>query len=148
MTHTRRSAVLTLEGAGAALSAALAHAAEHDLRMNIAVVDTGGALLTFARMDGAFVHSGPIAIDKARTTAGFGGSPTAGLYEALSQEDAVIRGIGNRPGVAAFGGGVPITVDGELVGAIGASGGSAEEDEQVAAAGAAAVVTGPLPDNV
>ena len=148
MSHTRRSAVLTREGAGAPLSAALAHATEHGLRMNIAVVDTGGALLTFARMDGAFAHSGPIAIDKACTTVGFGGAPTAGLYEALAGEDAVIRGIGNRPGVAAFGGGVPIRVDGELVGAIGASGGSAEEDEQVAAAGAAAVVTGPLPDNV
>lgn len=139
MSHTRRSAVLTLEGAGAALAAALAHATERGLRMNIAVVDPGGALLTFARMDGAFAHSGPIAIDKARTVAGFGGAPTAGLYEALAGEDAVIRGIANRPGVAAFGGGVPIHVDGELVGAIGASGGSAEEDAQVASAGAAAV---------
>ncbi|WP_338749429.1 GlcG/HbpS family heme-binding protein [Janibacter alittae] len=141
MDHVRSSAVLTLAGARAALDAALAHATEHGLRMNIAVVDTGGSLLAFARMDGAFVHSGPIAIDKACTTVGFGGAPTARLYEALAGEDAVIRGIGNRPGVAAFGGGVPIHVEGELVGAIGASGGSAQEDEQVAAAGAAAVAT-------
>lgn len=139
MEHVRSSAALTLSGAGAALDAALRHATDHDLRMNVAVVDPGGVLLTFVRMDGAFAHSGPIAIDKARTTVGFGGAPTADLYAALSQEDAVIRGIGNRPGVAAFGGAVPILVDGELVGAIGASGGSAEEDAEVAAAGAAAI---------
>lgn len=140
MDHVRPSAVLTLAGARAALDAALAHAQGQDLRMNIAVVDPGGVLLAFARMDGAFAHSGPIAIDKARTTVGFGGAATADLYAALSREDAVIRGIGNRPGVAAFGGAVPVRVDGELVGAIGASGGSATEDEQVASAGAAAVV--------
>ena len=139
MEHVRTSAALTLTGARAALDAALAHAGDHDLRMNIAVVDPGGVLLSFARMDGAFAHSGPIAIDKARTTVGFGGAPTADLYTALAQEDAVIRGIGNRPGVAAFGGAVPILVRGELVGAIGASGGSAQEDAEVAAAGAAAV---------
>ena len=102
--HTRGSAVLTLEGAEAALAAALAHAREHDLRMNVAVVDPGGTLLAFARMDGAFAASGEIAIDKARTVVRFGGAPTSGLYEALVGEDAVIRGIGNRPGVAAFGG--------------------------------------------
>lgn len=139
MDHVRTSAALTLAGARAALDAALAHAHARDLRMNIAVVDPGGVLLAFARMDGAFAHSGDIAIDKARTSVGFGGAPTADLYAALSQEDAVIRGIGNRPGVAAFGGAVPIRVEGRLVGAIGASGGSAEEDAQVAAAGEAAV---------
>lgn len=139
MEHVRASAALTLAGARAALDSALAHALENGLRMNIAVVDPGGVLLSFARMDGAFAHSGPIAIDKARTTVGFGGAPTADLYSALAGEDAVIRGIGNRPGVAAFGGGVPIRVDGELVGAIGASGGSAEEDAAVATAGAAVV---------
>lgn len=139
MEHVRTSAVLTLAGARAALDAALAHAQSNDLRMNVAVVDPGGALLAFARMDGAFANSGPIAIDKARTTVGFGGAPTADLYTALAGEDAVIRGIANRPGVAAFGGAVPIRVDGQLVGAIGASGGSAEEDAQVATAGADAV---------
>lgn len=139
MDHIRSSAVLTLAGARAALDAALDHAQANDLRMNVAVVDTGGVLLAFARMDGAFAHSADIALDKARTSVGFGGAVTSGLYTALAGEDEVIRGIGNRPGVAAFGGGVPVLVDGELVGAIGASGGSAEQDEQVAAAGADAV---------
>ena len=65
--------------------------------------------------------------------------PSGNRNEVFAGEDAVIRGIGNRPGVAAFGGGVPVRVDGELVGAVGASGGSAAEDEQVAAAGAVAI---------
>lgn len=139
MEHVRPTSVLTLAGARAALDAAVGHAAEHGLCMNVAVTDAGGTLLAFARMDDAFAHSGGIAIDKARTTAGFGGLPTHDLYGALSGEDAVIRGIGNRPGIAAFGGGVPILVNGELVGAIGASGGSATQDMQVAEAGAAAI---------
>ena len=133
-THT-----LTYAGARLALDAALAHAEAIGGRFNIAVTDTGGALLAFARMDGAFAFSGDIAIDKARTVAGFGGIPSADLYAGIEAEEAVRFGIAKRPGVAAFGGGVPIRVDGDLVGAVGASGGSAEQDTEVAAAGATAV---------
>ena len=136
----RATHALTYAGARLALDAALARAQEIGGRFNIAVTDTGGALLAFARMDGAFAFSGDIAIDKARTVAGFGGIASADLYAAVESEEAVRFGIAKRAGVAAFGGGVPIRVDGELVGAVGASGGSAEEDTEVAAAGAAAVV--------
>ena len=136
----RATHALTYAGARLALVAALARAQDIGGRFNIAVTDTGGALLAFARMDGAFAFSGDIAIDKARTVAGFGGIPSADLYAAVESEEAVRFGIAKRPGVAAFGGGVPIRVDGEFVGAVGASGGSAEEDTEVAAAGAAAVV--------
>ena len=136
----RATHALTYAGARLALDAALARAQDIGGRFNIAVTDTGGALLAFARMDGAFAFSGDIAIDKARTVAGFGGIPSADLYAAVESEEAVRFGIAKRPGVAAFGGGVPIRVDGEFVGAVGASGGSAEEDTEVAAAGAAAVV--------
>lgn len=135
----RPSATVTLAGARAALDAALARAEELGVRMNIAVVDPGGCVIAFARMDGAFALSGDIARDKARTVVGFGGAPSAGLYEAIADEPAVRDGIANRDGVAAFGGGVPITLDGELVGAVGVSGGSAEEDTQVAQAGADAL---------
>ncbi|WP_307818015.1 GlcG/HbpS family heme-binding protein [Janibacter endophyticus] len=136
---TRPTRALTLAGARAALDAALARAEEIDARMNVAVVDAGGTIVAFARMDGAFNLSGGIARDKAKTVVGFGGVPSAGLYEGLKDEPAVRDGIANREGVAAFGGGVPIVVDGELVGAVGASGGSAEEDTQVAQAGADAL---------
>ena len=138
----RATHALTYAGARLALDAALARAQDIGGRFNIAVTDSGGALLAFARMDGAFAFSGDIAIDKARTVAGFGGIASADLYAAVESEEAVRFGIAKRPGVAAFGGGVPIRVDGELVGAVGASGGSAEEDTEVAAAGAAAVVVG------
>lgn len=137
--HIRSTLQLTLGGAQAALAEALAEAGRIGGRFNIAVTDAAGDLLAFARMDGAFAESGPIAIDKCRTVVRFGGAPTDGLYEALAGEDAVVRGIATRPGVAAFGGGVGIVVDGELVGAIGASGGSAQQDKQVAEAGAAVV---------
>jgi glc operon protein GlcG len=132
------SLALTHAGARAALDAALAYASGVGA-FNIAVTDAGGALLAFARMDGAFANSGDIAIDKARTVVGFGGAPTDLLYEGISGEPAVRDGIGGRAGVAAFGGGMPIVVDGILVGAIGASGGSAAQDKAVAETGASAV---------
>lgn len=138
----RATHALTYAGARLALDAALARAEEIGGRFNIAVTDTGGALLAFARMDGAFALSADIAIDKARTVAGFGGVPSAELYAAIESEEAVRFGIAGRRGVAAFGGGVPVLVGGELVGAIGASGGSAEQDAAVAAAGATAVAGG------
>jgi len=137
--HTRPTTALTLAGAQVALAAALDEAASIGGRFNVAVTDAAGDLLAFARMDGAFAESGLIAIDKCRTVVRFGGAPTDGLYDALAGEDAVVRGIANRPGIAAFGGGVGIVVDGELVGAVGASGGSAAQDKRVAAAGAAAI---------
>ena len=89
------------------------------------MTDAAGDLLAFARMDDAFAESGLIAIDKCRNVVRFRGAPTDGLYEALAGEDAVVRGIANRPGIAALGGGVAIVVDGHVVGAVGASGGSA-----------------------
>ena len=83
-------------------------------RFHVAVTDAAGDLLAFARMDDAFAESGLIAIDKCRNVVRFRGAPTDGLYEALAGEDAVVRGIANRPGIAAFGGGVAIVVDGQV----------------------------------
>ena len=143
MSHLRPALALTYAGARAALDAALAHAEQSGGSFNIAVTDTGGALLAFARMDGAFAASADIAIDKARTVAGFGGAPTDALYAAIESEPAVRDGIAGRTGVAAFGGGVPILVDGQLVGAVGASGGTAAQDKAVAEAGARAVTADP-----
>jgi glc operon protein GlcG len=135
----RTETALTYAGARVALDASLARAAEIGAALNVAVTDANGTLLAFARMDGAFALSGDIAQDKAYTVAGFGGAATDQLYEALCAEDAVREGIAQRGRVAAFGGGVPIRVGGELVGAIGASGGSAAQDKDVASAGAAAL---------
>ncbi|WP_377639350.1 heme-binding protein [Oryzobacter terrae] len=136
----RSELVLTYDGARVALDAALRRAERVGGSFNIAVTDRAGALLAFARMDGSFAASGGIAQDKAWTVTAFGGLPTDGLYDAISAEDAVREGIGQRGRVAAFGGGVPITVGGSWIGAVGVSGGSAAQDEDVALAGAAAVV--------
>jgi uncharacterized protein GlcG (DUF336 family) len=135
----RTETALTYAGARVALDAALARAELLGGAFNIAVTDTAGGLLAFARMDGAFAVSGTIAQDKAWTVAGFGGLPTDVFYDAISVEDAVREGIAQRGRVAAFGGGVPVVVDGTFVGAVGASGGSASQDKDVASAGAAAV---------
>lgn len=130
---------LTYAGSRLALDAALVQAEALGVAVNIAVVDRSGSVLAFARMDGAFELSGGIARDKARTVTGFGGAPTDGLYAAIAGEPAVRDGIAGRDGVAAFAGGVPITLDGELVGAVGVSGGSAEQDKAIATAGATAL---------
>lgn len=135
----RTHSALTYAGARVALDAALARAEQVGGAFNVAVTDTAGTLLAFARMDGAFAASGSIARDKAWTVAGFGGLATDDLYDAIAGEDAVLQGIGRRGRVAAFAGGVPVVVDGEVVGAVGASGGSAAQDKDVAAAGAAGV---------
>ena len=136
----RTETVLTYAGARVALDAALVRAEEVGGAFNVAVTDSTGGLLAFARMDGAFAVSGSIAQDKAWTVAGFGGTPTDDFYAAIAGEDAVREGIAQRGRVAAFGGGVPVVVDGALVGAVGASGGSATQDKEVATAGALAVV--------
>ena len=130
---------LTYAGARLALDAALAEAAGIGGAFNVAVSDAAGTLLAFARMDGAFAASGAIARDKAWTVASFEGLATDVLYDAIAGEPAVRDGIAGRVGVAAFGGGVPIRIDGVLVGAVGASGGSAEQDKQVAQGGADAL---------
>ncbi|QIM23136.1 heme-binding protein [Phycicoccus sp. HDW14] len=135
----RTETTLTHAGARVALDAALERAEEVGGAFNVAVTDAAGTLLAFARMDGAFAASGEIARDKAWTVTAFGGLPTATLWDAISSEDAVRDGIGRRGRVAAFGGGVPVVVDGSLVGAVGVSGGSAAQDADVAAAGASAL---------
>lgn len=129
---------LTYAGARLALDAALA-SAEPVGAFNIAVCDTGGVLLAFARMDGAFAESGGIARDKAWTVVSFSGLATDDLYAGIAGEPAVRDGIGGRDRVTTFGGGVPILIGGELAGAIGASGGSAAQDKAVAQAGADAL---------
>lgn len=135
----RTSSNLVYAGASAAVSAATAQAQSLDVAVNVAVTDASGVLLAFARMDGAFAFSGPIAIDKARTVCGFSGLPSDTLYDAIAGEPAVRDGIAGRAEVAAFAGGLPVLIDGQLVGAVGVSGASAEQDKTCAAAGVAAI---------
>ena len=138
-------ATLSYAGARVALDAALARAAEIGVAVNIAVCDVAGHLLAFARMDGAALLSGAIAVDKAYTVAAFGGVPTDRWFDMIRDEPALREGIVHRDRLVIFGGGVPIEVGDALVGAIGVSGGTAQQDVTVASAGAAALSAPPPP---
>ncbi|QJU60147.1 heme-binding protein [Sphingomonas sp. AP4-R1] len=130
---------LSLVDAKRMLEAGEARAAQLGIAYNIAVVDAGGALVAFARQDGALVGSIDLAIGKAITSRLFD-KTTATLAE-LAQPGAPLFGIGssNAGRVVIFGGGLPVRIDGEIVGAVGASAGSVEQDIAVAEAAAAAL---------
>ena len=131
----RDQIALTLTGAQAILSAAQTHAAGISVPECIAVVDAGGILLAFARMNGARIGSIDIALTKAisaatrkRPTADEGGGdPLVGIKLALASTITQIWG------------GLPIVVDGQTIGAIGVSSGTVPEDVAVAEAGLAAL---------
>lgn len=130
---------LSLSQAQLVLHAALAAAEEQGTLMDIAVVDAGGNLKAFARMDGAWLGSVDIAITKARTARYFD-LPTEALGE-LSQPGGPLYGIEvSNGGLITFPGGLPIkAADGTVIGAVGVSGSTVENDRAVAAAGAAAL---------
>ncbi len=129
---------ISAEGAAAAIRAAVEHAGELGIRINVAVTDPAGVLMAFLRMPGAFLHSVDIAIDKAYTAAGFG-FPTSQWMEILAGDEALRIGMPVRPRLVIFGGGLPIREDEVLIGGIGVSGGSAEQDEACARAGLVAM---------
>jgi len=127
---------ISLDQAMRVLDAARKKAREIGTKMDIAVVDAGGNLNAFARMDGAWLGSIDIAITKARTARYFD-MPTGALGE-LSQPGGPLWQIEHsNDGLITFPGGVPIrTPDGTVIGAIGVSGSTVENDHTVATAGA------------
>ena len=129
---------IALEAAEKIVAAAKKKAAELKTRMDIAVVDVGGNLKAFARMDGAWLGSIDISIRKARTARLF--DMNTGEIGKLSQPGGPLYGIEHsNGGLISFPGGVPLKRGGEVVGAIGVSGSTVENDHAVAAAGAAAL---------
>lgn len=130
---------LTLAEAKSVVSAAQHKAQDIGMPMNIAVVDAGGNLLLFERMENAWLGSIDIAINKAWTARAFD-IETKALSE-LSQPDDQFFGIhtSNRGRVMIFAGGIPLKRDGKIVGAIGVSGGMGKQDQAVAEAGASAL---------
>ena len=106
--------------------------------MNIAVVCGGGDLVAHVRMDGAWMGSIDISINKAWTSRAF--DIETGELGKLSQPGDPFYGIhaSNHGRVMIFAGGIPLKRDGKVVGAIGVSGGTGEQDQAVAEAGAAA----------
>lgn len=137
---TRNNAKLTLEGARAVLDAADRRAREIGVPMDIAVVDDGGHLLAFVRMDGAKLSSVEIAINKAHCAA-IRRQPTGPAMQG-DQPNLLISlslAIGSRAQQTPLRGGLPLVVDGQCVGAIGVSNGTEDQDTDVARAGLAAL---------
>lgn len=130
--------VISADAAHQALAAAVAHARELGIAINVAITDSAGVLAGFLRMPGAFLHSIDIAIDKAYTSASFG-FPTAMWKKILADDEMLRIGLAERPRLVIFGGGLPIIADGMRIGGIGVSGGSAEQDEECARAGLKAI---------
>jgi uncharacterized protein GlcG (DUF336 family) len=133
--------VITLSDARRVIAAAEAKAHEIGQPMNIAVVDTGGNLVSHVRMDGAWIGSIDISINKAFTARAFD-LATAQLAT-NSQPGQQFFGIhaSNHGRIMIFAGGVPLRRNGSVIGAVGVSGGSGSQDEAVANAGAAAFET-------
>jgi glc operon protein GlcG len=134
---------LTLEGAEAVLAAAKVQAVRMSKPMNIAVVDDGGFLLAFARMDGAKPASIEIAINKAHAAAiRRQNTGPARSGDEVSVLLSLGLAIGSRAHQTPIRGGLMLEVNGECVGGIGVSAGTEDEDTEVARAGVAAFVKG------
>lgn len=139
MAIVRHIPALTNQAARAIVEAAVAAAEQTDQRFSVAVVDSAGHLNAFARMDGAPVITIQVATDKAYTAAGFG-MATDAWHDFIKNDPPLAMGAPaqiNR--LITFGGGIPITIDGHLVGGIGVSGGHWTHDMKIAQAGLAAL---------
>ncbi len=132
----RTAHIVAAEGAQRAISAALAEAKKQGWNVSISVVDVSGDLVGYLRMDGAPPASIDISREKARTAARMKRT-TRSLDSTLTAGRIAILGL---PGVTPIEGGVPIIINGEIIGAIGVSGATSAQDAQVAQAGAAAVL--------
>ena len=126
---------LTLADARTVITAAETKASEVGQPMNIAVVDAGGNLISQVRMDGAWLGAIDISINKAFTARAFD-IQTKDLGE-NSQPNQQFYGIqnSNQGRIMIFAGGIPLIREGEVVGALGVSGGTGEQDQAVAEAG-------------
>jgi len=133
--RTRR--IIDDGGADSVIAAAAAKAKENGHRVVIAVVDPGGELVELRRTAGAQVASSRVAVDKARTAAIF----VRPSRDIEAQVSGGRLGALALHGAAALTGGVPLVVDGEVVGAIGTSGETPEQDEAISLAGADAAFT-------
>ena len=129
---------ITLKQARKVTDAAASKAEEIGVPMNVAVVDAGNNLTSFARQDGAWLGSIDIAQGKAYTARAF--DMTTAELGAEAQPGKSLYGIeaSNDGRLIVFGGGIPLKDGEEVVGAIGVSGGTVDQDEEVAEAGAAA----------
>jgi len=126
-------APISLESAKKAAAAAAAEARKNNWNMAIAITDVGGDLVYLEKMDRTQTGSVKVAIDKARTAAMFK-RPTKVWQDAVASGGGGLRVLGLE-GVVPIDGGLPIVMDGKIVGAIGVSGAAGDQDAQCAKAG-------------
>ena len=127
---------VSLDRAQAAIAAAVAEAAKRGWKLNVAVVDSGGSLVAFARIDGAALASIAIAEHKARAAATFR-RETKLIENAIQLNQSYY--LMTLDGVIASRGGIPLIENGKLIGAVGCSGATGSQDEVVCKAGAATI---------
>jgi glc operon protein GlcG len=128
---------VTGEVAKKAAAAALAEARKNNWTMAAAIVDTAGDLVYFEKVDGTQAASTLIALDKARSAVRFK-RPTKALQDVLAAGGEGLRLLALQ-GAVPVEGGIPLLMDGKIVGAIGLSGGTSQQDGQCAQAGAGTV---------
>jgi uncharacterized protein GlcG (DUF336 family) len=131
---------ISLEGAQRVLAAALALAGRMKVRVSVAVAGRAGDLKAFARMDGASMLSAETARRKVYTVAMTGMSTQefgSILKSEMREEPELFHGMMGIEGIIAFAGGVPIRLDGQLIGAVAVSGGTSAQDQEIAEAAAA-----------
>ncbi len=138
--YAQNSYDITHEEALEAMMAAKKHAEQLGVLVNIAVVDAGANLKAFVRMDGSFLGSIDVAIKKAKTSRYF--DIDSGELGTLTQPGGIIYNIEHsNGGLMTFPGGIPIKDEkGNIIGAIGVSGGTIEQDREIATAGANALI--------
>jgi len=121
-----------------ALRSVVKKAEDLDIAVSVAILDRFGHAVATVHMDGAFLPSRGIARDKAYTAVGFR-LPSARWEDLLPKGSSIRESIMHQPGMAFFGGGLPIEIGGEVIGSIGVSGGSESQDESCAKAGIDAI---------
>src|SRR5271169_3091316 len=125
---------VSLENAKKAAAPALAEAEKNHWNMAVAIVDTSGNLVYYEKMDNTQLGSANVAVDKARTAALFK-RPTKAFQDSLAAGGDGLRVLSLK-GVTAVEGGIPLIMDGKIVGAIGVSGATSAQDAQCSKAGA------------
>ena len=121
---------ITLDDAKKALSAAEAEAKRNNWNVAIAILDAGGHLIAFQRMDDTQIGSVNIAIGKARTAVSFK-RPTKAMEDIVTGGRIAFVAV---EGITPVQGGLPVTVDGKVIGSVGVSGVQSSQDEQIAQA--------------
>ena len=137
MPQTFQKGSISAESAAKMVEAAVAKAKSLGVPQIVAILDESGLLKAFCRMDAAPLISIEVAQNKAYTA--LLGAPSQDFFNRIKEDPALLAGVPHIPRIVTFGGGLPIHLDGAVVGAIGVSGGSVEQDIACAQAGLDAI---------